>query len=88
MKSSESGRSFGRDNSEAKLVGVPPGETRPARFGLYRACYHNETVESGHLRGVEPDGGQRTTISFARQVLPSLLSLLVAACGIIRAKNA
>jgi hypothetical protein len=64
--STESGRSFGGDNSEARLVSVPPGETRMVSFHLYRACYHNETVESGRLRVEEPDGGRRTTISFAR----------------------
>ncbi len=64
--STESGRSFGRDNSEAKLVDVPPGETRPASFHLYRACYHNETVESGRLRVEDLEGGRRTTISFTR----------------------
>lgn len=64
--STESGRSFGRDNSEAKLISVPPGESRPASYALYRACYHNETVEAGHLRVEEPEEGRRTTIAFGR----------------------
>ena len=64
--STESGRSFGRDSSEAEMVSVAPGETRPVSFHLYRACYHSETVKAGRLRVEEPDGGRRTTISFAR----------------------